>query len=115
MEKTTAIIDDFSPILIMEFIRQVAVARFLNEEKTCEKVQFKISKSYYDELTAYPLQVQFIGLSAVYDEGTEVLTVIPSEETIDFFKAHKSMVEIACQYEETYANRYKPYIEVISI
>ena len=38
----------FSPILIMEFIRQTTVARCLSGESADIAVRFKLAKSYYD-------------------------------------------------------------------
>ena len=58
----------FSPVLIMEYIRQTTVARFLNSESLDIVVRFKIKKEYYDEMKAYHQQVQFIRLYDEYDE-----------------------------------------------
>ena len=62
----------FSPILIMEFVRQVTINRFMNGETA---VKFKLPKSYYEEIKAFPLKAQTIHLDIAYDEKTEVLTV----------------------------------------
>ena len=111
-EETTNI--PFSPILIMEFIRQVTVARFLNSESAENLfVRFKIAKSYYDEIIAYPLQVQTIRLSYQYDENSEVLSVKADEILLNRFREQKSLVEIANKYENQYAERYKQFIEIM--
>lgn len=104
----------FSPVLIMEFIRQVTVAHYLNGKAMDEPVRFKIAKFYYDEIKAYPLQVQFIRLYAEYDEATEVLAVKADETLINRFNEQKSLVEIAGKYEGQYAERYKKFIEVMA-
>ena len=104
----------FSPILIMEFIRQTTVGRFLNKEDVTDfVVKFKISKKYYDEILAYPLQAQTIRLNLQYDESSEILEVRAEEILINRFREQKSQVEIASKYENQYAERYKKFIEVI--
>lgn len=104
----------FSPVLIMEFIRQVTVAHYLNGKAMDEPVRFKLTKTLYDEIKAYPLQVQFIRLYAEYDEALEVLAVKTDETLINRFKEQKSLVEIAGKYEGQYAERYKKFIEVMA-
>lgn len=103
----------FSPILIMEFIRQVTVAHYLNGKSLETPVRFKLAKPYYEEIKAYDLQVQFIRLQAEYDETVEVLSVKADETLVNRFKEQKSLVEIAGKYEEQYAERYKKFIEVL--
>lgn len=102
---------DFSPILIMEFIRQVTVNRFLNNQ--AEAVRFKLGKGYYDEIMAYPLKAQLIRLDLSYDESTEVLTVKAEDVLLERFREQKSLVEIAGKYEGQYAERYKKFVEVL--
>lgn len=103
----------FSPILIMEFIRQVVVARSLAAESAETVVRFKISKPLYDEMRAFPLQVQFIRLYPDYDEVAEILTVKTDETLLARFREQKSLVEIAGKYEGQYAERYKKFIEIM--
>lgn len=103
----------FSPVLIMEFIRQTTVARFLNSETLDICVKFKIAKKYYDEMKAYHQQVQFIRLYDKYDENSEILSVKTDEVLLNRFREQKSLVEIANKYENMYKDRYKKYIEVV--
>ncbi len=103
----------FSPILIMEFIRQVTVAHYLNGYPLDEAVRFKLAKVYYDAIMAYELKAQFIRLYIEYDEAAEVLSVKADEMLIKRFNEQKSLVEIASKYEGQYAERYKKFIEVI--
>ena len=103
----------FSPILIMEFIRQVTINRFLKGESMNMAVQFKLAKAYYEEIKAYPLQAQTIHLVWQYDENSEILTVKADEVVLAHFREQKSLVEIAGKYENQYAERYKDFIEVI--
>ncbi len=104
---------EFSPILIMEYIRQTTAGRVLASEKHDLKVKFSIKKAYYDEMMAYPLQVQFINLETQYDEKEEILTVGVTEALIEHFKEYKSLLEISSKYEEQYKDRYKPFIVVV--
>ena len=111
-EETTDI--PFSPILIMEFIRQVTVARFLNSESIENlSVRFKLPKTYYEEIKAFPLQAQTIRLHYDYDEKEEVLSVNADEILLNRFKEQKSLVEIANKYENQYKERYKEFISII--
>ena len=104
----------FSPILIMEFVRQVTAAHFLNSENTENlSVKFKLPKQYYDKIKAFPLKAQTIRLNIQYDETSEILTVKADDILLNRFKEQKSQVEIANKYEEQYAERYKKFIEVV--
>lgn len=103
----------FSPVLIMEYIRQTTVARFLNSESLDIVVRFKIKKEYYDEMKAYHQQVQFIRLYDEYDEENEILSVKTDEVLLNRFREQKSLVEIANKYENQYKERYKKYVEVM--
>ena len=98
----------FSPILIMEFIRQTTVARCLSGESADIA-----AKSYYDEITAFPLKAQLIRLKLDYDEKAEILTVRTDEVLLNRFREQKSLVEIAGKYEGQYAERYKKFIEIV--
>jgi hypothetical protein len=104
---------EFSPILIMEFIRQVTAGRVMAAENPDLKVSFRIKKSYYDEMRAYPLQVQFINLVSEYDEDREILAIGVTDGLISHFKEYKSLIEISSKYEEQYSERYKAFIEVV--
>ena len=101
----------FSPILIMEFIRQVTINRFL---EGATEVKFKLAKNYYDEIKAFPLQAQTIHLDWQYDEKSEILSVKADEVVLAHFREQKSLMEIAGKYEGQYAERYKNFIEVIA-
>ena len=103
----------FSPILIMEFIRQTTVAKCLEVESADIAVKFKLCRSYYDEIMAFPLKAQLIRLYLEYDEKKEILTVKTDETLLNRFREQKSLVEIAGKYEEKFAERYKKFIEVV--
>ena len=85
----------FSPILIMEFIRQTTVARCLTNENPNLETKFRLGKTYYDQIMSFPLQAQLIRLTLAYDEATESLSVKTDETLINHFKEQKSLVEIA--------------------
>ena len=104
---------DFSPVLIMEYIRQTTVARFLNGESLDMVVKFRMKKNFYDEMKAYHQQVQFIRLYDEYDEENEILSVKTDEVLLNRFREQKSLVEIANKYENQYKERYKKYVEVM--
>ena len=91
----------------------MTVAHYLDGKVLEEPVRFKISKSYYNEIATYELQVQFIRLHVEYDEANEVLSIRADDVLINRFKEQKSLVEIAGKYQEQYAERYKKFIEVL--
>ena len=103
----------FSPILIMEFIRQTTAGRFLTAETTDMSVKFKISNSYYTEIQNFPIQGQFINLDIEYDNATEILTVKANEALLNHFREQKSLIEIAQKYANQYKDRYQKFIEVM--
>ena len=105
-------ISDFSPILIMDFIRQMAVVRVLNAEDLSLATKFKISKKHYDEIANFYIQAPFIGMNPVYDESAEILTVRPEERVIEHFKSQKSLLEMCAKCEDLYKERYSEYIEI---
>lgn len=104
---------EFSPILIMEFIRQVTVARCLMAKTTDTEVKFRLVKTCYDEIMAYPLKAQLLWLELSYDANTEVLSVKADKVLIERFREQKSLVEIAGKYEAQYSDRYRNFVEVI--
>jgi hypothetical protein len=104
---------DFSPVLIMEYIRQTTIARFLNSETIDMVVKFKMKKNYYEEMKAYHQQVQFIRIYDEYDAENEILSTKTDEILLARFREQKALVEIANKYENQYKERYKKYIEVI--
>lgn len=113
MTKATSEDISFSPILIMEFIRQTAINRSLNNENSEAVTRFKLKKSYYNEIKVFPIQAQTIHLVINYDEPTETLSVQPDEIVLQHFKEQKSLIEIAGKYENKYKERYKKFIEII--
>ena len=103
----------FSPILIMEFVRQVTINRFLNSDSIDMTVCFKLKKDYYNEIAAFPLKAQTLHLDIKYDEDKEILQVKADETVLSHFREQKSLMEIAGKYEGQYSERYKKFIEVI--
>ena len=104
----------FSPILIMEFIRQVTINRFLYSTEEDFAVQFKISHTYYNELISFPIQAQTLHLIYSYDENNEILTVKADNDVLQQFREQKSLMEIAGQYENKYKERYQNFIKIIN-
>lgn len=104
----------FSPILIMEFFRQVTVARCLANDDPNWETKFHLSQDYYTQIMDFPLRPQLIRLHLNYDPANEILTVKTDEQLINRFKEQKSLVEIAQKYEGMYAERYADYIKVMN-
>ena len=103
----------FSPILMMEFIRQTTVAKCLSGESVDIAVRFRLDRPYYDEIMSFPLKAQLIRLKLDYDEKAEILTVRTDEVLLNRFREQKSLVEIAGKYEGQYAERYTKFIEIV--
>ena len=104
---------EFSPVLIMEYIKQSSIGRYLASDNIDFDVKFKMPKEYYEEMMKYPLKPQFIKFDINYDESSEILSVRAGLDVINRFREQKAMVEIASLYEQHYAQRYKKYIEAL--
>ena len=104
----------FSPILIMEFIRQTTVAHALTQENPELVTKFHLNKDCYQKILNFPLKAQMIRLYSDYDESAELLNVHTDETLINRFKEQKSLVEIAQKYEGQFSERYKSYIQIVN-
>lgn len=104
---------EFSPILIMDFIRLITVSHTLKSDNSDLVTKFKIDKTYYDELKSFPIQSQFIGLEESYSPENNILTVKATQNVINHFKSQKALLEMCEKAEEQYKERYKTYIELL--
>ena len=104
---------EFSPILVMEYIKQTTVGRYLASECQDIEVKFKMPKEYYEKMMNYHLKPHFIKFELQYDEGSEILTVKALADVINRFREQKAMIEISSLYEDHYAQRYKKYVEAL--
>ena len=110
MESPKTVLEVFSPLLILEYIRLMTVADYVRHEGKTDSVKFKISAKDYERLMQEPLQTALIGIDTCYEDG--VLTAVPSEKCLARYE-HKVMKEGVLQYYENYGKRYANYISLI--
>lgn len=117
MAENTKVLEDFSPILLQNYIRVEAVYNFVkndeegNENYSLEK-KFSISKDNYKKIMDFELHAPLINLSLSYDENSETLTVVPSEELCNEYK-NKIMRDVVIKQHENFIGRYSNYINAI--
>ena len=110
MESPETVLEVFSPLLILEYIRLMTVADYARHEGKIDGVKFKISAGDYERLMQEPLQTALIGIDTHFENG--VLTAVPSEKCLARYE-HKVMKEGVLQYYENYGKRYANYISII--
>ena len=110
MEAPKTVLEMFSPLLILEYIRLMSVAAYIKHEGALDGVRFKISADDYEKLMQEPLKTALIGIDISYADGK--LTAIPSAKCLALYE-HKVMRESVLQYWDNYGKRYENYISVI--
>ncbi|MBR1825658.1 MAG: hypothetical protein IJ770_03630 [Alphaproteobacteria bacterium] len=110
MEAPETVLEMFSPLLILEYIRLMSVASYIKHEGQANGVKFKISAADYERLMQEPLKTALIGIETSF--ANDVLTAVPSEKCLALYE-HKVMRESVLQYWDNYGKRYENYIAVI--
>lgn len=114
MTETTEILDDFSPILIENYIRTKTAVKNISNLETGNIVAatFKISKEFYQQLINGEYLAPLIGLDLQYDEEKEVLSVFPNQKFMEQYK-NQIMSDVAVQQAEKLKGRYSRFIEYV--
>ena len=117
MADATQPMEDFSPILIQNYIRfETAYNLVTNQDagKTdFEKaVKFKISKDNYEQMRAFEVQAPLIGLDLSYDETNEILTATP-QELFETAYQNKIMRDVSGKQHDEFLTRYSNFIQKI--
>ena len=110
MESPKNVLEVFSPLLILEYIRLMTVAEYVRHEGKIGGVKFKINAHDYERLMQETLQTALIGIDTHFEN--EVLTAVPSEKCLARYE-HNVMKDGVLQYYENYGKRYANYISVI--
>lgn len=109
MESPATELEMFSPLLILQYIRLMSVAKYYKTEGQSKSTKFKISAKDYERLMQEPLQTALIGIETHFENG--ILTATPSEKCLARYE-HKVMKESVLQYMDCYGKRYANYISV---
>lgn len=117
MADATQPMEDFSPILIQNYIRFETAYNLVSNEDAgnadFEKaVKFKISKDYYEQMLAFEVQAPLIGLDLSYDESSGVLTAMPLELFENAYQ-NKIMRDVAGKQHNDCLTRYSKFIQKI--
>lgn len=109
--------DDFSPILIENYIRtETAVKNIKNDETESQgkvvAAKFKIAEEYYKQLCDCEYPAPLIGLSLNYDAESGILTVEPDEKFLEIYE-NQIMRDVALQQSEKCKERYSKFISVV--
>ena len=117
MADATQPMEDFSPILIQNYIRFETAYNLVQNEDAgntdFEKaVKFKISKDNYEQMLAFEVQAPLIGLDLSYDETAEVLTATPTEYFLNEYQ-NKIMRDVAGKQHNDSLTRYSKFIQKI--
>ncbi len=107
--------EDFSPILIQNYIRFETAYNLVSNEDAgnadFEKaVKFKIAKDYYEQMRAFEVQTPLIGLDLSYDEKSEILTATPTEYFLNEYQ-NKIMRDVAGKQHNDCLVRYAKFIQ----
>lgn len=105
MEAPTTELEVFSSLSLQEYIRLMTAAYYLQNEQKCDGAKFKISAENYAKMLEEPLQMPLIGLNLTYDDKSETLTAVPTEDFLHQYD-NKIMAEVIAQYHNNYKNRY---------
>ena len=117
MADATQPMEDFSPILIQNYIRFETAYNLVQNEDAgntdFEKaVKFKIAKDYYEQMHAFEVQAPLIGLDLSYDETSEILTATPLEYFTTEYQ-NKIMRDVAGKQHNDCLIRYSKFIQKI--
>ena len=109
MEKPENKLEVFSPLLLKNHIRLLAVANCITAENANIKTDFIISPENYQNMMSDELQAPLIGIVLQYDEKTQRLSAGITQDVYDMY-ANKIMREVALVYKENYFHRYDNFI-----
>ena len=117
MADATQPMEDFSPVLIQNYIRFETAYNLVSNEDAgntdFEKaVKFKIAKNYYEQMLAFEVQAPLIGLDLSYEETSEVLTATPTEYFTTEYQ-NKIMRDVAGKQHNDCLTRYSKFIQKI--
>lgn len=109
--------EDFSPLLIQNYIRFETAYNLVSNEDAgntdFEKaVKFKITKDFYQKMINFEVQAPLIGLDLSYDESSEILTATPLEYFTTEYQ-NKIMRDVAGKQHTECLTRYSKFIQKI--
>lgn len=117
MADATQPMEDFSPVLIQNYIRFETAYNLVSNEDArntdFEKaVKFKIAKDFYQKMIDFEVQAPLIGLDLSYDESSEILTATPLE-LFETAYQNKIMRDVSGKQHDEFLTRYSKFIQKI--
>ena len=79
MEKPETELEVFSPLSLMEYVRLMTAAHYINQGPNSGVARFKISTENYAKMNAEPLKAPLIGLTFNYNDAEQTLEVCADE------------------------------------
>ena len=111
-EEELPIAENFSPILIEEYLRLMTAAHYIQNEDKKTPVRYEISPEYYEQVKNCPIQAPLIGMSLNYDETSKTLSVSVDEDFLHMYE-NKIQEEVALNFQIVNTKRYSKFIKVL--
>lgn len=105
MEAPTTELEVFSSISLQEYIRLMTAAYYLQHQNQCNGAKFSMSAENYAKMMNEPLKMPLIGLSLIFDNDANVLTVTPTANFLHQYD-NKIMADVVNQFYNNYKMRY---------
>ena len=105
MEKPETDLEVFSALSLLEYVRLMTAAHYINMGTDSGAARFVISPEDFAKMEAEPLQTPLIGLSLNYKSDEKILEVTADEAFLHLYE-NKIMNEVARVFAINYKNRY---------
>ena len=109
MEKVQGKLEVFSAILFQQYIRLLTAAVYHRSDKVERTAKFMVAPDIYAKILQDESQTSLLGLTLVYDDKLQILTVSADDEFCEEFD-NNIMRDVALEYAELYKNRYADFI-----
>ncbi|MBQ9271867.1 MAG: hypothetical protein IJ218_06365 [Alphaproteobacteria bacterium] len=110
MEAPKTVLEKFSPLLLLEYIRLMTVAMYLKTEGKIDCAKFKICAADYEKLMQEPLQTALIGVETNFKN--DILSVKPTQQCLEQYNS-PVMNDSVMLYYQNYGKRYQNYISLL--
>lgn len=105
MEKPETELEVFSALSLLEYIRLMTAAHYINQGVDSGAARFAISPDDFAKMDAEPLKTPLIGLSLNYKPDEKILEVTADEAFLHLYE-NKIMNEVARVFAVNYKKRY---------
>lgn len=114
MEKPETELEVFSALSLLEYIRLMTAAHYINQGVDSGAARFTMLPDDFAKMEAEPLKAPLIGLSLNYKPDEHILEVVADEEFLHLYE-NKIMNEVARVFAINYKNRYASKIMIENI